>query len=265
MKNIWLPDRIRSAVRGKTYEKDETGMSGSQIFLFEDMVLKIQEASRETENEAAVCNWLAGRLPVPEILEYIVSGDKAYCLMTRIKGKMLCDDEYMTDPERLTELAVQALKMLWAVEIRDCPCDNSLDVKLQMARFNVEHNLVDMDHVEPDTFGENGFRSPMELLCWLEEHRPEETFSFSHGDFCLPNIFAEGDKVTGFIDLGKMGIADPWDDIAICDRSLRDNFEGIFQGSRAYEGYSSEMLFQRLGIKEDREKREYYVLLDELF
>lgn len=265
MKNIWLPDPIRSAIEGRAYEKDNTGMSGSEIFLFEDMVLKIQDVSRETENEVSVCDWLGGRLPVPRILEYIVRGNKAYCLMTRIKGKMLCDEEYMMDPDRLTELAVQALEMLWSVDIRDCPCDNSLDVKLRMARQNVENNLVDVENVEPETFGEDGFGSPVELLCWLEEHRPEETLAFSHGDFCLPNIMVEGDTITGFIDLGKMGTADLWDDVAICDRSMRHNFAGIFEGAKAYEGYSSEKFFERLGIKENREKCDYYVLLDELF
>lgn len=265
MENIWLPDQIRTAIEGRAYEKNNIGMSGSQVFLFEDMVLKIQNVSKETENEVRVCKWLRGKLPVPEIIEYTVAEDKAYCLMTRIHGKMLCEDVYMNDPELLLGLVTQALKLLWSVDIRECPCDNSLDIQLEMARYQVENNLVQIENAEPETFGKNGFSSPAELFCWLEDHRQEEELVFSHGDFCLPNVLADGDKVTGFIDLGRMGIADRWRDIAICDRSLRHNFEGAYNGGIPYKGYSSDRLLKSLGIKEDKEKCDYYILLDELF
>lgn len=265
MENIWLPDQIRTAIEGRAYEKNNIGMSGSQVFLFEDMVLKIQNVSKETENEVRVCKWLRGKLPVPEIIEYTVVEDRAYCLMTRIRGKMLCEDVYMNDPELLLGLVTQAMKLLWSVDIRECPCDNSLDIQLEMARYQVENDLVQIENAEPETFGKNGFGSPAELFCWLEDHRHEEELVFSHGDFCLPNVLADGDKVTGFIDLGRMGIADRWRDIAICDRSLRHNFEGTYNGGIPYKGYSSDRLLKSLGIKEDKEKWDYYILLDELF
>jgi len=43
-------------------------------------------------------------------------------------------------------------------------------------------------NVEPETYGENGFENPEEFLQWLKENRPDEELTFSHGDFCLPNI-----------------------------------------------------------------------------
>ena len=88
---------------------------------------------------------------------------------------------------------------------------------------------------------------------------------FTHGDLSLPNILVKNNRVSGFIDLGKMGIADRWQDIAICYRSLKHNFEGNFNGGFPYEGYSPEMLFEKLGIAADPDKLRYYILLDELF
>lgn len=265
MDAIWLPDSIRKMVRGRRYTLNDVGMSGSKVYMFEDMVLKVQKHSEETDNEYKICHWLGERLPVPEILRYEAVGGVAYCLMSRVAGRMLCDDRYLKDPALLLKTAAGAMKRLWAVDIADCPCDSSLSVKLKMARCNVENGLVDLDNVEPETFGEAGFASPEALLLWLENNRPDEDLVLSHGDFCLPNLFARGDEVTGFIDLGKMGVADRWQDVAICYRSLKHNFDGKYNGGASYEGYSPEMLFETLGIEENREKLRYYILLDELF
>lgn len=265
MEKTWLPDSIRSAVNGKKYEENQIGMSGSKVLVFDDMVLKIQKASMETENEVRVCSWLKGRLPVPEIIEYCVSSETSYCLMSRISGKMACDETYLNAPEKLLEVVTDAIKMLWSLDIADCPCDNTLDVKLEMAKYNVENGLVDMENTEPETFGPHGFDSPRSLLCWLEDNRPKEDIVFSHGDFSLPNIFVDGGKVTGFIDLGKTGAADRWQDLAICYRSIAHNFAGKYNGGKAYKGWRPELLFERLEIEPEPDKLKYYILLDELF
>ncbi|MBM6667374.1 phosphotransferase [Lacrimispora saccharolytica] len=81
----------------------------------------------------------------------------------------------------------------------------------------------------------------------------------------MPNVFADGDRISGFIDLGKAGKADRWQDLAICYRSLKHNFEGRYNGGFPYPGYHPDMLFEKLGIRPDWEKLKYYLLLDELF
>lgn len=265
MEKLWLPKQIERMVAGKRFEKNKVGMSGSQVLVFDDMVLKIQARSEETENEVNACRWLGKRLPVPEILVYTTAGDTAYCLMSRMQGKMLCDPFYMDRPGLLLDLAARALEHLWTVDVADCLFDSTLDEKLRIAEQNVEAGHVDLTNTEPETFGEHGFSSPKELLEWLKAHRPPEDLVLTHGDFCLPNIFARGEQVTGYIDLGRMGIADRWQDVAICCRSLKDNFEGRYNGGRAYFGFSPELLLERLGIEENQEKLTYYILLDELF
>lgn len=265
MSELWLPNRIRTRIAGKAYQENHVGMSDSSVFIFDDVVLKIQKHSSETDNEYKICLWLEQKIPTPQILAYEIHDEKSYCLMSRITGRMACEDVYLKNPQRLLEVVVNALHMLWSVDITDCPCDNSLDVKLEAARYNIENHLVDLEHVEPETFGEDGFRSPEELLVWLETNRPSEELVFSHGDFSLPNILAEDDQIRGFIDLGKMGIADKWQDLAICYRSLKHNFEGKYNGGVPYAGYSPTMLFEKLGIPIDWKKLRYYLLLDELF
>lgn len=264
VREMILPDKIRTAIGNRTYKIDDIGMSDSQIMIFDDMVLKIQQESGEAKNERVIMSWLDGKLPVPQVICHEIRDGRSYLLMTRVAGKMSCDMDYINDPYCLVNLLVDGLKKLWSIGTCDCPCDNRLEYRLRSAEFIVQNNLVDLDNVEPETFGENGFKNPAELLNWLKENRPVEDLVLSHGDYCLPNIFAEGKSITGFIDLGRAGIADRYQDIAICYRSLKHNLAGLY-GGHAPVAFDANILFERLGIDPDWDKIRYFMLLDELY
>lgn len=259
-----LPKKIEEYIYNRSYIQDSVGMSSAGVYLFDDMVLKIQEIGPESENEATMLKWLSGKLPVPNIIEHICENGYSHILMGKCQGKMACDPYYMSQLKRLIELLTDALNMLWSVDISDCPCEWPLQRRLELAEENVIHNRVDMDNAQPDTFGPNAFRDPEHLLGWLKENQPEQSRCLSHGDFCLPNIFLSDNIVTGMIDLGKSGVADPWQDIALCCRSLDNNYGGVYART-SYPGYGKQMLFDALGIQPDWEQIRYYILLDELF
>lgn len=260
----FIPESIKSIIKDKSYTLDEIGMSGSTILNFEDMVLKIEEDTSEAENTVEMLKWLKGKLPVPEIICYEVHENISYLLMSRIEGEMSCEEYYLDQPDLLASLLAEGLKMLWSVDIGDCPCDNMLEHKLELAQEIIDNDGVDIENTEPGTFGEGGFESPQALLDWLKENKPEEEPVLSHGDYCLPNIFLKDNKVNGFIDLGRSGISDKWLDIALGYRSLVHNFDGSY-GGKVYEGFNPEILFEKLGIEPEWDKIRYYILLDELF
>lgn len=262
---MYLPEKISSLVAGKKFETDHIGMSQASVLVYEDKIVKVQECNEEAENEYHMLQYLHNKLPVPLLYAYEISNDKSYLLMSKCNGQMLCAPEYMQNPDVLCKLLADGLKKLWSVDITDCPSDQSLSYKLAQAEHNIENGLVDLDNVEPETFGENGFQNPAHLLHWLRENRPDEELVLSHGDYCLPNIFGSHDELTGFIDLGKTGIADKWCDIAICYRSLSHNYSGRYHGGTVYSGYDELSLFRELGIEPDWKKIRYYILLDELF
>lgn len=248
-----LPQRLRELVGDRPYRIDGVGMSGATILLWDDAVLKIEPQQESFPRVVSVMQWLKGKLPVPEVLAAFSEDGRDYLLMTKIEGDMACSERYMEQPELLLSLLAEVLQMLWAVDISDCPYERGLDAELAEARYNVENGLVDMENVQPDTFGENGFADASELLAWLEEHRPQPEPTLSHGDFCLPNLLLRNGQISGLIDLGKTGVADRWKDIALCYRSLKD-VEIV-----------PERLFDALGLEPDWEKIRYYILLDELF
>lgn len=254
-----IPEKIQDILGVSEYDEDTVGKSGASVLLFDDKVLKISSVNEGSENEVGVMGWLKGRLPVPEVIHHEVFDGKSYLLMSRLCGVMSCDRTLLEEPEKLTELLASGLKMFWNVDISDCPYENGLYYKLKAARCNVEHGLVDSGD-----FYENGFESPEDLLYWLENNRPEEDLVLSHGDFCLPNVFIKDWEISGFLDFGMTGIADRYQDIALCFRSLKSNLEGKYGGA-TYSDFDANKLFEKLGIEPDYDKIKYYILLDELF
>ena len=264
-----LPPDIQKLISGKPYETDSMGKSGSGVYVFDDFVLKIVEARNKQFRErndisVQVMRWLDGKLPVPKVICYESDNDIQYLLMSRITGKMSCDEYYLEHPRELCRLLAQAFRMLWSVDVTGCPRERTIENELEEAKYRVQNNLVDLEDAEPDTFGENGFENPEALLAWLQTHKPEYEPVLSHGDFCLPNIFLKDNKVSGFIDLGATGIGDKWRDIALCYRSLKHNVDGTF-GDKIYPDVNPDLLLEELGLNPNHEKIRYYILLDELF
>ncbi len=259
-----IPKSINEIIKNKSYSIDTVGMSDSQVICFDDMVLKVEKQQEESDNEHMMMRWLSDKLPVPEVLCSEKENGMSYLLMSRIKGKMSCSEELFENPKKLVKLLADGLRMLWDVDISECPYDNSLDNKLRLAEILVRNDLCDVENVEPGTYGKNGFKNPVELLQWLKENRPSEELVFSHGDFCLPNIIIDGEKINGFIDLGRSGIADKYQDIALCYRSLHHNYHGSY-GGKVHEGFDASILFEELNIVPDWNKIKYYILMDELF
>lgn len=259
-----IPSNINEIIKDKPYLIDVIGMSNSKVICFDDMVLKIEKQQGESDNEHLMMAWLADKLPVPKILCSEKENGINYLLMSRIKGKMACSTEILENPIHLVKVLADGIRMLWRVDVSKCPCNNSLDNKLRLAEIRVRNNLCDMENAESTTYGVNGFENPEELLQWLKENRPDEELVFSHGDFCLPNIIIKEDKINGFIDLGCSGIADKYQDIALCYRSLQHNCDGKYGGG-VYEGFDATILFEELNIVPDWNKIKFYILLDELF
>lgn len=258
-----LPESIEKALKGEILLPEATGMSRAKVLVGENAVLKIEERSPESDNEALMLAWLQRKLPVPKLLEYEVQDGKNYLLMSRAEGDMACCPELMEQPQVLCDIMAEALKKLWSVNIGWCPVDVGAEALLNRAEYNVTHGLVDIENAEPETFGPGGFKDPEELLAWLKEHQPQEDRALVHGDLCLPNVFVKDANVSAFIDLGRCGVGDKYKDIAICYRSLCNNFGGKY--GKAYPGFKPSMLFNSLGIEPDWDKIKFYILLDELF
>lgn len=257
-----IPSPLGEIIGNKPCTPNTTGLSGAGVLMFDDCVLKTAPDDDNSRREARMMAWLRDKLPVPEVLHHCVEQGTSYLLMSRLPGVMSCDEQYMRQPQVLTNLLAAGLKRLWQVDVRHCPVRFGLDERLMLAEQWVKEGKCETD-VEPDTYGPGGFRGPAHLLSWLKDHRPPVDPVLSHGDFCLPNLFLQNDRVSGYLDLGFCAVADRYQDIALCYRSLLHNADGTY--GAVYPNIDPDALFRALGITPDWEKVRYYRLLDELF
>lgn len=258
-----IPASIKRRIGFQKGALDDVGRSGAQVLMFDDMVLKMEPDSNMAGNEHQMMRWLQGRLPVPQIIEEALVDGTRFLLMSRMPGCHLCDAAILDDQHLLAELVAEGLRKLWAVDITGCPADRSLDQKFKEIEAGLRSGTLTMEDArQEETYGPSGFASPSELFDWLVKHRPEEEKVLSHGDYCLPNIFCDGQKLTGFIDLGLAGVADKWGDIEQVNWSMWANSTGQFGGKcRAFD---RQLLYDALGMQPDDEKLRYYSLLSEL-
>ncbi|MFC5528725.1 APH(3') family aminoglycoside O-phosphotransferase [Cohnella yongneupensis] len=256
-----LSERLKDLLSGCTFETNRVGHSGSAVYRVNGFkggaaYLKISPSEWDTtlRSEMEALSWLSGKAPVPELLFYEQVNGMDYMLTSEVIGQDASREAHLSKPDQLVRLYAEGIKLLHSLPIEGCPLDQSLRHKLAEGERRVREGKVD----EADLEEENEQRKPIDIYSQLLEKRPtHEDLVFTHGDYCLPNIIIDGNRIAGFIDLGRAGVADRYQDIALAIRSLRHNY-----GSDRYKS----AFIEAYGIGElDEDKVDYYILLDELF
>jgi aminoglycoside phosphotransferase len=253
-----FPQILSETLRGYVWQQDFTGFSSSQIFhlksdVEENLYLKIApRIDSELEREKQRLGWLAGKLPVPEVRLFVQDEERDYLLISEVKGAGAHEDLWKENVPQAIKLLVAGVKLIHSLPIADCPFDETLEVKIEQARRRMELGLVD----ESDFDDERRGRTAEDLFRELIAAKPlSEDLVFTHGDYCLPNVVFNDWQIGGFIDWGRAGVADRYQDVALLARSVCYNF------GEQWTPY----LFECLEIEPHWERIEFYKLLDEFF
>jgi aminoglycoside phosphotransferase len=266
-----LPPSLRAALRDAAWELVEIGKSGAQVWRVTapgqpPRYLKRASGARvrELRAERDRLQWLQPRLPVPAVCGWAEAAAEGgadeqthgWLLLSEAPGRMACDPAFGDGPQRVVELLAEGLRRLHGLDIADCPFDARLAQRLAQAAWEIRAGLADEEAVR----AELGV-SAEELLARLTATRPAEPAAdlvFTHGDYCLPNILldADGSHVSAYLDCGRAGVADRYQDLAIGARSVRHNL-GDEWGERFLAAYGLRPL--------DRARLDWYETLDELF
>jgi aminoglycoside 3'-phosphotransferase II len=246
-----------------------TGESGSSVIRFDrpsgsSVFLKLRAiGSPPTErplfDEAERLGWMSAvGLPVPAVLQYHEWKGREYLLLTAVPGLDAAAPRSNEQHGAVVAALAAGLRTLHATNVSACPFDQSARVRSAAAESRVRAGLVRED----DFDASRQSRSARDLFAELLASRPSsEDRVFTHGDYCAPNVMlvddgAGGFRVSGFVDCGNAGIADRFQDLALCARSVARNFGAEWVP----------VLFARYGIERpDEAKIAYYQLLDEFF
>lgn len=190
---------------------------------------------------------------MPTLLYAGADKGHSYQLIEALPGVDATDDRLRAEPARLVRLLAESLLLIHGQPVAGCPFDQRLGAELARAAANVAAGAVDADDFDEERAG----RSPASLLDELHATRPaDEDLVLIHGDYCLPNVVFDGWALSGFIDLGRCGVADRYHDLAQAARSVVRNLGERWVGP----------FFAAYGIDEpDEAKLRFYQLLDEFF
>lgn len=245
--NLDLPPSWRSGFR---LTAQTNGKSGAAVYRTDNgRFIKSEPAGplAELPGEIARLDWLHGTgLPCPAVLDTAEYAGRHWLMMTAIPGRDLAQSPDIPAETAVT-LVAGALRDLHALDIADCPFDHRVAVRVATATARFAAGLFD---------GDNPADGPAHHAQLLANRPATEDLVVTHGDACFPNFMAEDRRFTGFIDCGRLGVADRCQDLALACRSLGRNF-----GPAAMETFLA-----AYGVTDpDQAKLGWYNLLDEFF
>ncbi|MFE4214988.1 APH(3'') family aminoglycoside O-phosphotransferase [Streptomyces sp. NPDC056844] len=207
--------------------------------------------------------WLSGQgVPGPRVLDW-QSGDAGACLVTGAVSGVPADQLPAEDLSVAWERIADAVRRLHDAPVLRCPFHRGLDAMVAVAR-----DVVARDAVNPDFLPVDQQHTPTtELLdrltrqaSWRREQEAADTV-VCHGDLCLPNIILDPQTldVSGFIDLGRLGLADRYADLALLLANARETWTDEEQARAADLAFA-----ERYGIDLDHDRLRFYLHLDPL-
>ncbi|MEU0507550.1 tetratricopeptide repeat protein [Nocardia sp. NPDC005998] len=224
-----------------TWSDDHEGMSGGVAHVNGTYWVKRgPKAVAEYER----LNWLRGRgIRLPDIA--VFEDDVLVLADAGVSSLAALDDPAVS----VGAVMGAVLRRLHDIPVAECPFDGGLDVVLAQARRNVLEGLVDTEDFDEDNRG----LTPEQILDRLLAERPTDAdLVVAHGDFTPSNVLNGG----LLIDVGGLGVADRYRDLALVARDLPIDFDDD-ELHAFYTAY---------GLTEpDRRRLDYYRLLDELF
>ncbi|MEU1805084.1 APH(3'') family aminoglycoside O-phosphotransferase [Streptomyces sp. NPDC019937] len=252
---------------GGGWEPVTAGESGAAVFRSDDgsryakCVPAPQVASLEAERDRVA--WLHARgVPGAQVLDWRVT-DAGGCLVTSTVAGVPADRVPAATLHAAWEPIADAVRRLHDLPLQSCPFSRDLRQMFATAREVVARGAVNPEFLPVDQQD----TPPGELLARLapqiEDRLAQEAAEavVCHGDLCLPNIVLDPSTLTvaGFIDLGRLGRADPCADIALLFATARETWADDRRADAAEEAFAD-----RYGIVLDRDRERFYLHLDPL-
>jgi len=210
------------------------------------------ERSWELEAEAQRLRWAAPFTPVPTVIDEGGDDSGTWIATTALSGQNAVAPRWKADPAVAVRGIGEGLRALHdALPSSACPFSWSAGARLADARRRAASGEVDVSDWHPI----HGRLGVEEALAMADDMPPTDVAVVCHGDACAPNTLLTDDgRWSGHVDLGALGVADRWADLAIATWSTVWNYGPGWE----------ELLLDSYGVEADPERIAYYRLLWDL-
>jgi kanamycin kinase len=180
--------------------------------------------------EAVRLRWAGRFTPVPRVRDHGTDEDGAWLVTHEVPGESAVSPRWKADPRTAVRALGAGLRVLHdRLPVADCPFTWSVDHRLEHAR-----------------------RAGVEAPADLPEPPPVDRLVVCHGDPCAPNTLLHDDgSWSGHVDMGGLGIADRWADLAVALWSTELNYGPGWENA----------LLDAYGIDPDPYRTDFYLRL----
>jgi aminoglycoside 3'-phosphotransferase-1 len=258
-----LTRALAARLTGRCWARNIVGEAGASVYRIHgngapESYLKHGEgeAAAAVEDEVRRLRWASSAgWPVPQVEHFERSAGQAWLLTSAVPG--LTAGEWLTRrPDQAGRIAMalgSALSQLHAVPVGLCPFGADHHQRLSEARRRLDAGVIDESDFDEARRGWSAH------AVWREMQRmlPLDVDPVvCHGDYSLDNILlGDGLRVTGVIDLARLGVSDRYQDLAVMWNGLEElghEVQRQFMG-----GYGIEL--------PDERKLHFFLCLDECF
>ncbi len=113
------PTKIKELIQGLNIkELSDFHVSGDKVFSVENKyILKISDNAKRLEKEYQKDKWVNKYIPSPKPILFTIENNKGYYLREYLVGENLCADKYLSNPELLINLLVEAMEILHKTKV----------------------------------------------------------------------------------------------------------------------------------------------------
>ena len=197
-------------------------------------------------------SWAAAWTPVPRVLDHGADETGTWLVTLALTGQNAVAERWRARPRIAVRAIGAGLRALHeALPVPACPFSWMAAERVADARRRAGLGQL-------DPAGWHEIHRPLgteHALALVADIPPADQLVVCHGDACAPNTLLGPDGCwSGDVDLGELGIADRWADLAVATWSAEWNYGPGWEGE----------LLSAYGIEPDPERTRYYRLLWDL-
>jgi kanamycin kinase len=200
-------------------------------------------------SEAVRLAWARPFTPVPQLISHDSDGTGSWLVTVALPGENAAASRWKAQPQTAVRAIGEGLRAMHeSLPVDSCPFSWTAEDRLAGIRRQVSDGRLD-----PASWPSS--REPLSTdgaLDLLADIPSVDSLVVCHGDSCAPNTLLTDDgRWSAHVDLGDLGIADRWADLAIATWSAALNYGPGCEG----------LLLDAYGVPPDPERTRYYRLL----